>query len=297
MMTHRLSTVGVVGLGLMGQAFVKRLDEAHVPVIGTDVSATQCEQFGLHRVTTIPQMAQQAHVVILAVFNTQQVEEILLSEQGLCSPSLFHHPLHIVCTSTCDPAEIKAIGLRCIELGHSFLELPISGTSKQLAQGDCLGLMGGSEQTIEKLNPYLDIITPNRQLIGDIGDASKAKLAINLVLGLHRAALAEGLCFGKQLGLDTEKLLATLQKSAASSAVMKVKGPLMVKREYDNPQSKVDQSLKDFGMIWDLGNQMNQHLPLTEIYIKLLKSQQTLGYGQADNAIIHEAILLNVLKQ
>ena len=155
--------------------------------------------------------------------------------------------------------------------------------------------MGGSEELIHQLEPLLEVITPNRQYIGQAGDAGKAKLSINLVLGLHRAAMAEGLCFGSRLGLDPEKLLATLQKSAAASSVMQIKGPLMVKRSYNNPQSRVDQSLKDFGLIHELSEKMQQHLPLTEIYIQLLESQKKIGKEHLDNAIIFEAIMSNAI--
>jgi 3-hydroxyisobutyrate dehydrogenase-like beta-hydroxyacid dehydrogenase len=166
----------------------------------------------------------------------------------------------------------------------------------QLARGDCLGLMGGSLDLANKLSDLLDVITPNRQFIGPAGDASKAKLAINLVLGLHRAALAEGLNFGVKLGLNPENLLQTLQNSAAASSVMKIKGPLMVARQYDQPQSKVGQSLKDFGLIADLAQDAGLMLPLAEVYIKLLQSQLLDGHADLDNAIIYEAIFQNRLK-
>jgi 3-hydroxyisobutyrate dehydrogenase-like beta-hydroxyacid dehydrogenase len=161
----------------------------------------------------------------------------------------------------------------------------------QFARGDALGLMGGDIRRFEELQNILDILVPKRQHIGEVGDAGKAKLAINLVLGLHRASMAEGLVFGKQLGLDPAKLLATLQLSAAASSVMPIKGPLMVNRDYENPQSRVDQSLKDFHLIAELASEKSQHLPLAERYIQLLESELALGNGHLDNAIIFEAIL------
>jgi 3-hydroxyisobutyrate dehydrogenase-like beta-hydroxyacid dehydrogenase len=107
--------------------------------------------------------------------------------------------------------------------------------------------------------------------------------------------MAEGLVFGQQLGLDPAKLLATLQLSAAASSVMAVKGNLMVNRQYENPQSKVDQSLKDFHLIQDLADAKGQHLPLAQRYIELLETESANGNGHLDNAIIFEAILKNSL--
>jgi 3-hydroxyisobutyrate dehydrogenase len=286
--------IGVVGLGLMGQSLIKRLDDAALRVLGFDINPEQIEKLGQHRAASLAKMAGSCDKVLLAVFNTAQVQETLFGNDGLFA--FAKEPMVVICTSTCDPGEIKQIAEDVEKAGHHFFELPISGTSMQLARGDCLGLMGGSPLLCEQLSDLLDVITPHRQYIGPAGDASKAKLAINLVLGLHRAALAEGLNFGVKLGLDPEKLLQTLQNSAAASSVMKIKGPLMVARTYDKPQSKIGQSLKDFGLIADLADQAGLMLPLAEVYIKLLESQQQDGHGDMDNAMIYEAIYHNRLQ-
>jgi len=286
--------IGVVGLGLMGQSLVKRLDEAKLQVLGFDVNPNQIALIGSERFATLSTIAQSCEIILLAVFNTSQVKDTLFADEGLLK--LAKEPLKIICTSTCDPDELRAIADEAKKLGHDFLELPISGTSMQLARGDCLGLLGGSLELCSYLDNILNVITPNRQYIGDVGDASKAKLAINLVLGLHRAALAEGLNFGTKLGLDAEKLLKTFQNSAAASSVMGIKGQLMVSRKYDKPQSKVGQSLKDFGLINQLAEKEGLMLPLSEVYIALLKTQLDDGFGDMDNAMIYEAIHQNRLK-
>jgi len=286
--------IGVVGLGLMGQSLIKRLDDASMSVLGFDINPEQVKKLGEHRFASIPKIATSCEIIFLAVFNTTQVRETLFATDGLFAHA--KQPLIVICTSTCDPGEIAQIALETENAGHHFFELPISGTSMQLARGDCLGLMGGDLELSQKLHDVLEVITPHRQYIGPAGDASKAKLAINLVLGLHRAALAEGLNFGVKLGLDPEKLLQTLQQSAAASNVMPIKGPLMVARSYDKPQSKVAQSLKDFSLIADLAMRADLNLPLAQVYIQLLETQLNDGHGDADNAIIYEAIHQNRLK-
>jgi len=294
MITPSSQPVGVIGLGLMGQALVRRLDAASMPLLGFDVDLNRCTEFGADRIRTIAGLGTSCRVIFLAVFNTKQVEATLLGPDGLLKDQP-KEPISVICTSTCDPDEIKKIAKAFTDLGHHFLELPISGTSLQLARGDALGLMGGIESQFDEVSELLDIVTPKRQHIGEVGDAGKAKLAINLVLGLHRASMAEGLVFGQQLGLDPAKLLATLQLSAAASNVMAVKGNLMVNRQYENPQSKVDQSLKDFHLIQDLADAKGQHLPLAQRYIELLETELANGNGHLDNAIIFEAILKNSL--
>jgi len=279
-------TIGIAGLGLMGRAFAGRLVQAGHRVLACDVRSVEAPA-GVELQVGLADLAAQCDAILLSVFDTAQVEYVLFGPEGLAAAGL---RAPILCTSTCDPDEIAGIAERCAKQGIEFLELPFSGTSQQVARGDGVGLVGGDERLAQRLAPVLDVLCPRRQYVGRCGDAGRAKLAVNLVLGLHRAALAEGLNFGRRIGLDPARLLQILQGSAAASSVMPVKGPLMVQRRYDAPQSRVDQSLKDFGLIRALGRRAGQPLPLAEVYVQLLESCLARGEGEQDNAIIHEAI-------
>jgi L-threonate 2-dehydrogenase len=282
--------IGIIGLGLMGQAFSKQLELNGFSTFGFDIQEQCCKEFGKDKTTTsAAALSEKCQTLILCLFNAKQINDVLLGAGGLATTPQ-DPPLSIICTSTCEPDEVIEIAKGCEKFSVRFLEMPISGTSKQVANGDSLGLMGGDSQLIQDLAPVLDAMCKRRMYVGDIGSASKAKLAINLVLGLHRAALAEGLVFGSRIGLDPNTLLNLLQNSAAASSVMQIKGPSMVRREYDQPQSRVDQNLKDFGLITKIASKEKQPLPLTSQYIDLLQSCLDRGEGSKDNAIIIEAI-------
>jgi putative dehydrogenase len=285
---NALPCVGIVGLGLMGQAFAQRLLAAGYPVLGHDVRPTPNLPAGLTRMESLADMVNQVELVLLAVFDTAQVATVVCGPQGLLALSSARPT--VLCCSTCDPDGLAAVAHQAQQQGMPFIELPFSGTSFQVARGEGVGLMGGDGALIERWAPVLDVLCPRREHVGGFGDANRTKLAVNLVLGLHRAALAEGLMFGRRMGLDPAKLLHTLQNSAAASSVMGVKGRLMVERCYEPPQSRVDQSLKDFKLIADLGAQRGQPLPLADVYIDLLQDCAQRGESHLDNAIIQEAI-------
>ena len=61
----------------------------------------------------------------------------------------------------------------------------------------------------------LDALFPRRFHIGKAGDGGRAKLAVNLILGLNRMALAEGLTFAERMGLDPKAFLAVAKGSAS----------------------------------------------------------------------------------
>lgn len=285
-----MQAIGIIGLGLMGQAFGKRFNANGFPTFGFDINPDRCQEFGESQTTSsVIELAQQCQTLVLCLFDGHQIRDTLFGKHGLLTVKQ-DKTLNIICTSTCEPDEISQIAMKCGTHPVRFLEMPISGTSKQVADGDGLGLMGGDQSLIQDIEPILDAMCTKRMYVGETGSASKAKLTINLVLGLHRAALAEGLVFGSRIGLDPNILLDLLKNSAAASSVMKVKGPMMVNRQFDQPQSRVDQSLKDFGLIRKLADDKKQPLPLATQYIELLESCLAQGEGKQDNAIILEAI-------
>jgi hypothetical protein len=172
------------------------------------------------------------------VFSTDQVEEVV--ERSLAPTAATKI---VICTSTCDPDRIAALGARVAQ-ALRFLEVPVSGTSTQVRQGDGVGLIGGEVETAQIAAPVLDALIPTRFHIGKIGDGGRAKLAINLILGLNRLALAEGLVFASRLDLDPAAFLQVARASAAGSQVMDTKGPKMVAGDFA-PEGRVRQTLKD----------------------------------------------------
>jgi putative dehydrogenase len=195
-----------------------------------------------------------------------------------------------IVTSTCDPERLSALAQRAEAHGARILEVPISGTSRQVAQGQGVGLVGGDRNVMEAAKAVLDAICPRRHYLGPVGNGSRAKLAVNLILGLNRAALAEGLALASGLGLDREIFLGVARGSAAYSQVMDVKGKLMARREYSNPQSRVDQSLKDFKLMLEQAHACGQDLPFATVYAHMLEDCIAHGEADWDNAAIAEAI-------
>jgi 2-hydroxy-3-oxopropionate reductase len=279
------ATVGVIGLGLMGEVYARRLIAAGFPVVGFDVDAeknARLVQIG-GRAGSLEDIARDCDPIVLAVFSTDQVEEVV--ERTLLPAAVGKI---VICTSTCDPDRIAALGLRVADKLR-FLEVPVSGTSEQVRQGDGVGLIGGDAQIAADAAPVLDALLPKSFHIGKTGDGGRAKLAINLILGLNRLALAEGLVFAARLGLDPAAFLKVARSSAAASQVMDTKGPKMVSGDFA-PEGRVRQTLKDTHLMLDQARKAGQQLPLLEIHAEVL--QACIGHGESerDNSIVIEEI-------
>jgi 3-hydroxyisobutyrate dehydrogenase-like beta-hydroxyacid dehydrogenase len=277
--------IGLIGIGLMGEVYARRLIAAGFAVAGFDTDATKSEHlasFGVHA-ASLHEIARDCDPIVIAVFSTDQVEQVV--ERDLLPVAAGKI---IICTSTCDPDRIAALGAR-VSGKLRFLEVPVSGTSEQVRAGDGVGLIGGDERIAKEASPVLDALFPKRFHIGTTGDGGRAKLAVNLILGLNRLALAEGLIFASRLGLDLAAFLAVARSSAAASQVMDTKGPKMVARDFA-PEGRVRQTLKDAHLMLEQANKAGQALPLLSVHAEVLEACVRCGESEQDNSIIIEEI-------
>jgi 3-hydroxyisobutyrate dehydrogenase-like beta-hydroxyacid dehydrogenase len=134
----------------------------------------------------------------------------------------------------------------------------------------------------------LDALFARRFHVGRIGDGGRAKLAVNLILGLNRLALAEGLVFAERIGLDPTTFLDVARGSASYSQVMETKGPKMVHGDF-SPEGRVKQTLKDVRLMLDQAATARQKLPMLEVHADMLEACVRAGESDLDNsAVIRE---------
>ena len=288
--TSETSPVGLVGVGLMGEALARRLIGAGLRVIGLDIDAAKAARLaalGGEAATSIAELARQCDPIVLAVFDTDQVEAVVEQE---VLPALSDKSGKVVlCTSTCDPDRIARLGTRVAARGVTLLEAPVSGTSEQVKRGQGVGLIGGDREAVARVATVLRALFPSHFHVGRIGDGGRAKLAVNLILGLNRLALAEGLVFATRLGLDPAAFLEVARGSAAYSQVMDTKGAKMLERDF-TPEGRVRQTLKDVRLMLAQARTAHQGLPLLEVHADVLEACVRAGEGDRDNSIIIEEV-------
>jgi 3-hydroxyisobutyrate dehydrogenase-like beta-hydroxyacid dehydrogenase len=281
--------VAIIGLGLMGEVYAQRLIDGKIPVTGFDIDParrTRLAEIGGRPTSSIAELANSARCIIVAVFNTEQVEDVL---ENHILPALGDGSNKIVlCMSTCDPDRVAALAVRLIPRGIRYLDVPVSGTSDQVRRGDGVALIGGDIAIAEEMKDVLDALFARRFHVGKIGDGGRAKLAVNLILGLNRLALAEGLVFAERLGLDPATFLDVARGSASYSQVMETKGPKMVRGDF-SPEGRVKQTLKDVRLMLDQAASAGQKLSMLEVHADMLEACVRAGESDLDNsAVIRE---------
>lgn len=285
--------VGLIGLGLMGTAFARRLHDAGFAAVGYDIDPARCaalENLGGTLAESVADVARRCRIIVAAVLTVGQLEEVVSGPGGIMEAcGAAQADIVILCTGTYEPDRIEVLSEKVAGTGIAIVDAPVSGTSRQVLQGDGLGLVGGDRSAVAAAAPVLDVLYPRREDTGAVGSGTRTKLAINHVLGLNRVALAEGLVFAERLGLDKATFLDVARKSAAYSQIMDVKGPKMVQGDY-TPVSKVSQHLKDVRIMVEEARRRGQALPFASLLVDVLEACERNGDGERDNAIAIEEI-------
>lgn len=278
--------VAIIGLGLMGEVYAQRLIDANIPVSGFDIDPARrarLAEIGGRPAESIADAAKPACRIIVAVFNTEQVEDVV---ENHLLPTLGDDSDKIVlCMSTCDPDRVAALAKRVTARGIRYLDVPVSGTSDQVRRGDGVALIGGDIAIADEVKDVLNALFVRRFHIGNVGDGGRAKLAVNLILGLNRLALAEGLVFAERLGLDPAAFLEVARGSASYSQVMDTKGPKMVRGDF-SPEGRVKQTLKDARLMLDQAAARGQKLSMLEVNADVLEACVRAGEAELDNSAV-----------
>jgi 3-hydroxyisobutyrate dehydrogenase-like beta-hydroxyacid dehydrogenase len=278
--------VAIIGLGLMGEVYAKRLIDARIPVTGFDIDPARrarLKDIGGTPADSIAALAKPARCVLIAVFDTAQVEDVI---ENHLLPALGNGSNKIVlCMSTCDPDQVAALAARVIPRGIRYLDVPVSGTSDQVRRGDGVALIGGDATIADEVADIFDALFARRFHVGKVGDGGRAKLAVNLILGLNRLALAEGLVFAERLGLDPAAFLDVARGSASYSQVMETKGPKMVRGDF-SPEGRARQTLKDCRLMLAQAAAAGQPLKMLELHAEVLEACVKAGEADLDNSVV-----------
>ncbi|MCE2810536.1 MAG: NAD(P)-dependent oxidoreductase [Planctomycetaceae bacterium] len=283
-LTPPKNRIGIVGLGLMGTAITQRLLEAGYEVLVWNRSKDKALPLTAAGAKWSECPLVECQRVIISLYSSDVVEEVLASWEKNLSKSQI-----IIDTTTGDPQAAVRFASALAKRECIYIEAPISGSSQQTRQGLATVIAAGDRTAFDACNDLWPLLGKNTFYVGASGNAAKMKLVSNLVLGLNRAALAEGLAFAETLDIDLQSALAVLQGSGAYSKQMDSKGPKMVSGDYCL-QARLSQHLKDVRLILQSAEASNLSLPLSKAHEHLLELAEFLGLGDLDNSAVFEAI-------
>lgn len=282
--------VGIVGVGLMGQAFAHHLLDHGYEVQGFDLSPqrmAELEAQGGIPVDSPAAAADGVRWLLTSLPNGDIMRKAVFGPGGIAEKAA---PGTILADATTSrPQDSEKLGGELAERGIRFLDATVSGTSSRAWQGDLIVIAGGSKADFDASTPYFQTYSRAAYHMGPIGSGAMTKLIVNLVLGGNRFALGEGLVLGMKSGVDMETLVQVLQDGSASSKTMIDKGPRMVAADY-SPDGLVRNSLKDMRLALEQGNRFGSPMLMTAVYAQLQQAAAEQGLAECDNSAFIEVL-------
>jgi 3-hydroxyisobutyrate dehydrogenase-like beta-hydroxyacid dehydrogenase len=282
--------IGLIGIGLVGTALAENLLAAGYDVVGfarSPASRGRLTRLGGRVVSGPVEVAAAAARVVLSLPDSSIVEQVVAGVEGLLAE---RGGLRLILdTTTGEPERTEALAAQCAASGVMFVDAPISGSSEQIRQRRGVVLVGGDWAGYDACLDLLHAVAERHYYLGGPGAGARAKLASNLILGLNRLALAEGLVFAERLGLDLPAFLAMLKTTPAYSCAMDVKGEKMLRGDFA-PQSKAAQHHKDLQIILNCAAHAGQELPLAGLHKDILELAMASGEGDCDTSIVLQVL-------
>lgn len=282
--------VGLVGMGLMGQAFSHNLIEAGFQVQGYDIDERRMRELherGGNPADSPAAAARGARWILTSLPNSDIVREVVLGARGIVEGAA---PGAIVAdASTSRPEDSQRLGDELAGRGLRFLDAAVSGTSAMARRKDLIVVAGGSAEDFEAAAPMFAGFSRAAYHMGPVGSGAMAKLVINLVLFGNRLALAEGLVLGAKAGMQMENLLTVLQDGACSSKTMIDKGPKMLAGDF-TPEGHVKTSLKDSRLAMEQGARLGAPMLIGSLWSQLQQAAYNQGLADVDSSAFIEVL-------
>ena len=200
-----------------------------------------------------------------------------------------HNSLTVLQMSTISPALTEKLARDVAARHLGFLDCPVSGTSSMVERGDGIFFVRGERGLYERWRPMLESVLPRAVLVGGVGQAMTLKLVANLLVALHSAAAAEALTLARKAGLDLDIALDVRNSSAATSSMLKVRGPMIVRGDFP-AQMKLDLFMKDIHLMQEAAAAVGAPLPFTDLAEGLYGAAQAAGHGGEDLAVVVTAL-------
>ena len=282
--------VGIVGVGLMGQAFSHHLVKSGFKVQGFDLDERRLRELherGGTPVESPAAAARGARWLITSLPTSDIVREVVLGENGVAGAAA--KGLILADTSTSRPQDSEKLGAELAKRGIRFLDACVSGTSAMAWKKDLIVIAGGTPDDFEAAKPLFEGFARAAYRMGPVGSGAVTKLIINLILFGNRLALAEGLVFGMKAGMEGESLLKVLQDAACSSKTMIDKGPKMLNADF-SPEGQVRISLKDARLALEQGARFGTPMLVGTLWAQLEQAAYQQGFGELDSSAFIEVL-------
>jgi len=277
--------VGFIGIGIMGRPMAGHLVKGGHELFtfsrrGLSIpGATACK--------SICEVAQNGDVIITMLPDTPDVAAVLFGEGGVASG--LTKGKTVVDMSSIAPTETKRFAARVRQLGCEYLDAPVSGGEVGAKAASLTIMVGGTEETFNRVRPLLELMGKNITLIGENGTGQICKVANQIIVAATIQAVAEALLFASKSGADPSCVRQALMGGFASSRILEVHGERMISRNFE-PGFRVALHQKDLNLALSAARELGISLPATATCQQLFNAVAAAGGAASDHSAMVRAL-------
>ena len=281
------TTVGFIGLGIMGRPMAGRILAAgfplgHLEPVGGRARARP-GRAGAVAATSPAEVAGAVDVLIVMVPDTADLEAVLDGPDGVLAGA---RPGLVVCAmGTHRPAAMPPLAARCAGHGVALLDAPVSGGEIGARDGSLSIMVGGEAAAFERARPVFEAMGRTVVRIGGSGAGQLAKACNQLIVGATIAAVAEALTLARAAGVDPAVVREALLGGFAASRVLDVHGRRMIERDFA-PGGRAALHAKDAHIILDTAAELGLDLPSFTVVAAAFDRLVAAGGGDLDHSAL-----------
>lgn len=241
--------IGIIGIGLMGHAFVERFLSQGFTVRVFNRSQNNIKGLTENGVTvcaTADELMRLSSTIILMLSDADAIHNLLpLNRQDDLQGKT------ILQMATISPTQSKDIGEVISSCGGRYLEAPVLGSIPEVKTGTLIIMAGGSKTVFEDVLPTLQVLGTMPRYIGETGSAAALKLSMNQLIAALTAGFSLSLGYAIKNGVDTDVFMDTVRESALYAKTYDKKLQKYLDRDFGAANFSTRHLLKDIRLFID----------------------------------------------
>ena len=281
-----MSTIGFIGLGIMGKPMSKNLLKAGYELLVYDINAACVKDVvaaGAKPAANIAEVAKKCKIICTMLPNGPQVKEVVLGQDGVLDNA--SKGSLIIDMSSIAPQVSVDVATALAKKGIRLIDAPVSGGEPKAIDGSLSFMVGGAQVDFDEALPLLKKMGSSIVLVGEIGSGNTTKLVNQVIVAINIAAVSEGMLLAKKCGVNLNKVFDAIKGGLAGSSVLNAKAPMMMDRNF-KPGFKIDLHIKDLDNALNTAKEMGVPLLLTAEVMQMLNVEHNKGEGQSDHSAL-----------
>ena len=288
------TTIGFVGLGIMGLPMAKNLVDAGYPVVGHNRSDEPTEELVESGGTdggSPAGVAEESDVVLLCLPDSPDVENVVLGEGDESNPVIdgLSEGMTVIDHSTISPTVAASVADRLATEGVTMLDAPISGGEVGAIEGTLSIMVGGDEDALDDHMEILNVLGETITHCGPSGAGQTTKTCNQIVVAAQMVGVSEALVFADNAGADLEAVVDAISGGAAGCWTLDNRAPNMIHGDFD-PGFFAEYQYKDLRIATDAGEAFGSPMPQTSLAHELYKTMVQNGMGRDDNSGVMQVL-------